>query len=128
MTNSQNVIKDTFKQVRNLFVWACDMEQFGVPEHWASNADDVEQGRVFRQDCDGFSLTCAELLERRGFETALLRIALCWTETNGYHAVCVADGLILDNRQRVVWHWVRLPYKWDKSMRLNELGVWRSAS
>ena len=121
------IVRDVFRQVRGLFIWQSDQETFGVPEYWSSFADDVEQGKVFRGDCDNFALTCGELLVRQGVARNLLRVALCWTETGEYHAVCIADDWCLDNRQRAVWHWSRLPYKWDRSMRLDEPGVWRSA-
>ena len=123
----QAVARGVFKQVRRLFIWTCDQENFGVPEHWSSFADDVEQGKVFRGDCDNFALTCAELLHRRGINPSLIRIALCYVETGEYHAVCIADGWCLDNRQRAVWHWSKLPYRWDRSMRMDEVGVWRKA-
>lgn len=102
------------------------MEVFGVPEHWKSFADEIEAGEIIRGDCDDFSLTCGELLARKGISKHLIRIALCWVETGGYHAVCVCNGYVLDNRQRDIWQWQLLPYTWSKSMGLDEIGVWRS--
>ena len=120
-----DVSKQVFRQVQRLFIWTCDLENFGVPEYWKSFADEVERGEVFRGDCDNFALTCGELLHRQGIEPKLIRIALCWVENGGYHAVCICDGWVLDNRQRAVWRWNQLQrYKWDKSMRLDQPGVW----
>jgi predicted transglutaminase-like cysteine proteinase len=122
-----SVTKEVFRQVKNLFIWASDQEHYGVPDKWMSFADEVERGEVFKQDCDGFSLTCAELLVRRGVPKAAIRIALCWTETGGYHAVCVCRDEVLDNRQRTVKGWDQLRgYRWDKSMGLEEPGIWRT--
>jgi predicted transglutaminase-like cysteine proteinase len=122
------VIQKTHAEVLRHFVWAPDSETFGVPEHWTSHADTVEKGETFRDDCDGFALTCAELLLRRGVPRASVRIALCWTETGEYHAVCIADDLLLDNRQRWTVPWTAARYRWDKSMSMDEPGIWRGFS
>jgi predicted transglutaminase-like cysteine proteinase len=125
---SAQIIRDTFREVHNHFVWAPDMEVFGEPEHWSSLADNVERGEVFKGDCDNFAMTCAELLLRRGIEPVNIRLALCWTETAEYHAVCIAHGELLDNRQRRLRHWASVPYRWHRSMRLDKPGEWRLAS
>ncbi len=122
-----SIAKEVFKQVKGQFIWTCDQENYGVPDRWVSYADEVERGEVFRQDCDGFSLTCAELLSRRGVPKSEIRIALCWTEADEYHAVCLCGDLVLDNRQRSVKQWtVMRGYRWHKSMGLDEPGVWRT--
>ena len=122
----ESIAGRVFRQVCRLFIWQCDTETFGVPEYWSSFADDVEAGKVFRGDCDNFALTCGELLARQGVPKGRIRIALCWVETGGYHAACICDQHVLDNRQRAVWHWTQLRgYEWDKSMGLDEPGVWR---
>jgi predicted transglutaminase-like cysteine proteinase len=41
--------------------------------------------------------------------------------------VCVAEGWVLDNRQRDIIKWDKLPYEWVKSMRMDEPGIWRKA-
>jgi len=52
-----------------------------------------------------------------------LRLACCWTEAGGYHAVLVAyiagAAYVLDNRQKKVMPWKGLPYKWDKILSIN---------
>ncbi len=127
MSDTQQLAKDVFKQVKNLFIWQSDQENYNLPEHWKSYADDVEAGRAFRQDCDGFALTCAELLIRQGADPADVRLVFCRTETGEYHLVCIADQMVLDNRQRAVWHWTQIRYDWISSMRMDNLGVWREA-
>jgi len=104
------------------------MEVFNVSEHWKSFADEIQDDEIIRGDCDDFSLTCGELLSRTGIKKDTIRIALCWTENNIYHAVCVCDGYVLDNRQRDIMPWNDLPYRWHKSMGLDEVGVWREIS
>ena len=123
-----NTIQQVHAEVLRHFVWAPDAETFGVPEHWTSHADAVDQGQLFEDDCDGFALTCAELLLRRGIPREDVRIALCWTETNEFHAVCIATHLLLDNRQRWTIPWNVAHYRWDKAMRMSQPGVWRAFS
>jgi len=82
---------------------------------------------LIAHQCDAFSLSCAELLIRLGADPTKVRIVFCYTETGGGHLVCIADGWVLDNRQRDIIRWDKLPYKWVKSMRLNDPGVWRIA-
>lgn len=123
-----HTIQKVHAEVMRRFIWAPDAETFGVPEHWTSHADAVDKGQLFEDDCDGFALTCAELLLRRGVPREDVRIALCWTETGEYHAVCIASDMLLDNRQRWTIPWSKAGYKWDKSMRLSEPGVWRAFS
>ena len=123
----KDIITLTFKQVRSLFIWQCDRVTFGVPEDWRSHADQVERGEVFFDDCDGFALTCAELLTRRGIPREFIRLAFCRTETGEGHLVCIANELTLDNRQRHTWHWTHLPYEWISSMRMDEIGTWRQS-
>jgi predicted transglutaminase-like cysteine proteinase len=96
-------------------------------DHWQSHADEVEQGLIFRDDCDGFAMTCAELLTRAGVDRSKVRLAFCRVETGEGHLVCVCDGWVLDNRQRKIKRWESLPYEWISSMRMDEPGTWRTA-
>lgn len=125
--NNDSLIAATHSEALALFRWAPDQTTFGEPEHWLSFADKVELGQSFVGDCDNFALTCAELLIRRGVDPSLVRLAVCWTETEEYHAVCVADGLCVDNRLRRVIPYDKLPYRWHKSMRMDRIGVWTLA-
>ncbi len=122
------MISETFKQVKSLFIWQCDSITFGVPEYWKSFVDEVEQSTIFFGDCDNFALTCAELLVRKGMEPGLVRLSFCQVPPEGWgHLVCIADQMVLDNRQRAVWHWTKLRYDWVSSMRMDEPGVWRGS-
>lgn len=116
-----------FKQVKDLFIWTSDMEVFKVSDFWRSFANEVERGEIFKGDCDDFSLSCAELLIRKGIEKSKIRLALCIVETGDGHLVCIVDNFVLDNRQRSVMEWDKLPYQWIESMRMDELGVWRKS-
>lgn len=119
-------IEQIHRKVLRLFRWAPDQETFDRWEYWSSFADDVQTDKPFVGDCDNFALTCAEVLLREGYDAEDVRLALCWTETGEYHAVCVCKGIVLDNRRRFTVHWGKLPYKWDKGMRLSEPGTWRN--
>jgi len=125
--NEMPLIKAVFRQVHNQFVWTADEEVYQVPEHWTGSPDVIEAGEILRDDCDGFAMTCVELLLRHGIEPENCRLATCWTETNEYHAVAVVHGWLLDNRMRTLRPWSTLPYKWHKSMRLEWPGEWYDA-
>lgn len=94
-------------------------------DHWQSHADAVARGEIFRDDCDGFAMTCAEMLLNAGEDKSKINLAMCLTETGEGHLVCVFDGWILDNRQRHVKRWDVLPYQWISSMKMSEPGIWR---
>ena len=60
------IIQKTFDQVRSLFIYIPDKEQFPEKwDDWRSYANQVELGQIFKDDCDAFAMTCAELLVRR---------------------------------------------------------------
>ena len=121
-----SIIQDVFSKVKGLFIWTSDADQFsGRFDDWRSYADQVERGETIRDDCDAFSMTCAELLVRAGVDPNVIQLVACKTETGENHLVCVADGWLMDNRQRTVWPWTQLDYKWESSMKMSEPGVWR---
>lgn len=126
---SRETIDRVFDDTRRDFVYTPDGEQFGVREDWRSHVPDVERGLVWRDDCDGFACTAAELLIERGVAKEDVRLIQCTTETGGGHLVCAVDvdgdTLILDNRQRAVWPWGVIRYRWLESMRASEPGTWR---
>jgi predicted transglutaminase-like cysteine proteinase len=122
----KNLAKNIHWEVLTHFVYTPDKEQFPeFFEHWMSHADEVEAGQTFRDDCDGFALTCAELLVRGGADEGKVSLVRCLTETGGGHLVCMADGWLLDNRQRTAVRWEDIPYTWQKSMKMGEVGIWR---
>lgn len=97
-------------------------------DHWGSHAQLVRYGHTFRDDCDGFALTCAELLLMKEADPGDVKIIFCQVETGEHHLVTSWQHWILDNRQRTIKYWDDLPYRWISSMRLNEKGVWRKMS
>ena len=128
MTELKKIASDLHRKVKFRFVWTSDKiihpDYF---DHWQPHADKVEQGKTFRDDCDGFSLTCAELLSRNPIiQKKDIKIIFCQTETKEGHLVAALQHWILDNRQRAVWAWEELPYKWISSMALDEPGLWRT--
>jgi predicted transglutaminase-like cysteine proteinase len=122
----KHLIENVHWDVLTHFIYVPDKKQFPTFfEHWRSCADEVEADQIFRDDCDGFAMTSAEILVRSGADKNKIVLVTCLTETGGGHAVCVADGWLLDNRQRTAWRWDDVPYIWQKSMKMDEPGVWR---
>ena len=115
-------------KVLRLFSYAADKETFGYTDYWSSFATHVEAGQPFTGDCDNFAMTCAELAVRNGYAPSKVLLALCWTEEDVYHAVCIVGNRLLDNRYSRPFDWRRAPYRWDRAMRLSEPGVWRDMS
>lgn len=113
-------------KVLGLFDYQTDKETFGFSEYWSSFADAVAKNERFQGDCDNFAMTCAELASRNGFDPQTILLALCWTETDEYHAVCIVGETLMDNRYNAPFNWRRAPYRWDKAMRMSEPGVWRA--
>ena len=98
-----------------------DIDQYGVSEYWAL----PESGKG---DCEDFALEKRRRLLAEGWPASDLRIAACWVENGGYHAVLVAvldgDWWVLDNRYDIMWRWDQMQhYKWHKMQ--DEAGVWR---
>jgi predicted transglutaminase-like cysteine proteinase len=124
------LLQKVFDQVGNCFIYTPDKEQFPTLNYdvWDSHADDVEQGKVFKGDCDDYAMTCAELLVRGDMAPEDVRIAFCVTEMGDGHLVCIGENFVLDNRQRNVWEWDRIEYTWEKSMKMSDPGVWRTMS
>ena len=103
-----------------------------MDEHWTSHADEVDAGEDFRDDCDGFALTCAELLIRAGYNKKDVKVIYCTTETAEDHLVCGVDvddtTYILDNRYAMVYNYKSKPgYKWKYFMRFDTPGTWFTA-
>jgi predicted transglutaminase-like cysteine proteinase len=123
---SRRIAKSVLRDVFSCFVYEADEE-----EEWTSHADAVESGLTFKDDCDGFALTCAELLIRRGISREDVSLIVCNT-TGGGHLVCgfAADGTtwILDNNVDHIYDWVNSRYVWRYFMKLNDRSKWRSVS
>jgi predicted transglutaminase-like cysteine proteinase len=123
-------VENVFGDVRRDFIYTPDSEQFKMREDWRIHVDEVEAGQVWRDDCDGFACTSAELLIKHGIARERVSLMMCRTETGGLHLVCgVQDGegiwYILDNRQRRVIAKFQVAYKWLGSMLASEPGIWR---
>jgi len=126
----QETIVNSYHIVRDGFEYTSDMGQFQAREDWRDHLDEVNDGNGWKDDCDGFALTCALKLSDAGVSDEAIRIIYCKVETGGGHLVCGADleddTLILDNRQRYVVSAGELPrYEFISGMRLSEPGVWR---
>ena len=86
------------------FVYVPDIVQYGVIEDWRSHADAVRQGSKFRDDCDGFALTCRDLMKAAGLPAWLVMVQQPKIAGGGHHVFCAfvdpSDGIIktLDNR------------------------------
>ncbi len=110
------------REINNQIAYKPDADQYGVSDYWII----PESGRG---DCEDYALLKRKRLMEAGFNPGDLRMATCWTETGGYHAVLVVvseDGSwwVLDNRYPDAMPWSRMEhYKWHKMQDRN--GVWR---
>jgi len=121
---------EVHKRVHAHFVWTSDSEVWNRAEYWSQFADAVERGDVTREDCDGFAMTCLELLARTGIEPKRLRLVACFLRGMG-HAIAAVDigneTWILDNRYRsgMLLRWGEAPYRYHSAMRYSAPGKWR---
>lgn len=120
--------REVHYSVLKLFKYEHDEKQYQQIEHWTSHADAVEKGETFKDDCDGFALTCADLLIRKGVPKDKISIVYCLTEGGGGHLVCglYTDGTtyILDNRYDKVYPWESMDYTWKYFMKFDSSGKW----
>jgi predicted transglutaminase-like cysteine proteinase len=117
-------------KVFSLFDYVHDIDNYMMMEHWTSHAAAVNEGKRFRDDCDGFAMTCCELLIEAGVPRENILFIICKTETGEGHAVCgvhIDDTTyILENRYREIYDWKnRQSYQWIYKMNFAEPGVWR---
>jgi len=113
-------LNDMNDSVNHKIKYMSDEEQYGKQEHWTYPNDG-------KGDCEDYALLKRRRLELAGFDSEDLRMATCWTENGGYHAVLVVitdcGDLVLDNRYDEILSWEQLPYKWDKMQ--DEHREWR---
>jgi len=135
MENHLGLAKNIHYRTHFLFHYVHDDKNYQMTEHWTSHADDVNKGRQFEDDCDGFALTCAELLIEAGVPKDQIKAIICTTETGEGHLVCGLDygdnTYILENRYRFVYNWkeaTRIGYKWHYYMSFDEPGVWNQVT
>lgn len=93
--NVDHKILDAFEKTYRLFLYKADQPVYGKDD-WRSHAQSVREGRFFEDDCDGFAITCADLLLEQGYKPELWICSVPLGQ--GRHMVCQVDGLILDNR------------------------------
>jgi predicted transglutaminase-like cysteine proteinase len=128
------IVGFTQLRVKNCFIYESDLKNYGKNEDWRSHADAVRKQEYFKDDCDGFALTCAELLMEQGISKQKIKLIYCKTETGEQHLVCGVDVndpdfgetiYICDNRNETMRSIQEMPkYEWQKFMRMSEIGTW----
>jgi predicted transglutaminase-like cysteine proteinase len=124
----QEVAEQIHSKVHALFNYKDDKSSYDVVEDWRSHVDAVERGEEFTDDCDGFAVTCSELLAKAGVPADKISLIFCQTETGGHHLVCGLETdettLILDNRFPQVWAWDD-SYTWIKRVTADDPKYWK---
>lgn len=128
----EDICERTFDWASRRFIWTPDEVTCGQVDHWPSPEEIAtamaERNGVLFDDCDGFAAMCRHILKLNGIRS---RLVLCWVENGGYHAVCEADGLILDNRQpavRSTQDMERIGYVWDRMSGYETGDDWSSVN
>lgn len=86
------------------FTYVPDVVQYGVPDDQRSHADAVRRGEKFKDDCDGFAMTCRDLMRRAGIRAWLVSVQMPKLSGGDRHMFCAfvdpADRVTktLDNR------------------------------
>jgi predicted transglutaminase-like cysteine proteinase len=129
MQDQLETLNKIHKLVHNSFTYVPDKKNYNLIEHWTSHAEEVKLGKKFKDDCDGFALTCAELCIEAGFNRSDVRVIICQTETGEWHLVCGVntedDTIILENRYSKPYFWKsKRDYVWHKSMNFSKPGKW----
>jgi len=129
-------IKETCDKVKRMvdkaITWESDENTIGQIEHWQSHAQRILDNEDYHtlDDCDGFTLTSAELLVHYQIERSLIRIVFCEMPEYGGHLVCTVDDTennetwVLDNNEPRVAKWGHLNYRWISYMSYDNLGNW----
>ena len=98
------------QKVNTEIIYRSDLNVHGKTEYWEIP---LKYG-----DCEDYALKKRQLLIEKGFNPDNLKLATCWVETEGYHAVLIvtlSDGdYVMDNRYKMPMIKQDLPYKWDK--------------
>lgn len=73
------IIDEVFNIVRSRIRYESDEKVFGVQEFWKSWKDEIQSTNktFFKDDCDGFALTMAELLIAKGIKKEHVAICYC---------------------------------------------------
>lgn len=124
------ILEELQEKCWSLFDYVYDKRQYMVEEHWTSHAEEVEDGIRFRDDCDGYACTMAELLLNNGIPKERIHLIYCICENGEAHLVCGCtigqDTYIAENRYKKVYRWVdRKDYQWMYMMHLSDKGNWK---
>lgn len=119
MTPEQRVlVRSINKAMNDSTVYKTDYDQYMKDDWWS-----VAQGAG---DCEDFALAKFRRLREAGIPLQWLRLATCYVEDGGYHAVLLVD----DETQRVTWVLDnRFPDMWphtetyDKGYRWHKLQI-----
>jgi len=130
--NSEEVFKiatNIQRRMMPLFIYTTDEKQYNQKEHWTSHANKVKANLLFKDDCDGYAATAAELLIEQGISRNNIKLIYCTTETGEAHLVCGVssdtDTYIIENRYHAVYEWrSKFGYKWLFFMALDKPGEW----
>ena len=117
----RKTLQDVQARVNADCSYITDQEQYRRADFWNV------MGEKKIGDCEDYALEKRFRLIHLGLDWRDLRLALCWTETGGYHAALVAvtdaGDMVLDNRYWSVTRWSACPYTWH--LMQDETGAWR---
>lgn len=110
MPTPYSLAKSVNHEVNESTSYRSDLSLYQRAEHWEPAAGEG--------DCEDYALAKRAALLKAGADLDDLRLATCWCEDGGYHAVLVVttdEGeFVLDNRYQDPMPRQLLPYKWDK--------------
>jgi predicted transglutaminase-like cysteine proteinase len=130
MSEREERAKACHDRVRNLFIYQSDEKSYDVIDDWRTHADSVRNFTKFTDDCDGFAMTCADLLVNDyNIPAEDVRLVLCLTEGGGGHLICIVDdeddSWAVDNRYSYVMSWKDLSnYTWIAHVKLDDPTQW----
>lgn len=121
-------MEEVFNEVKKYFIYTPDVVNYGAREHFKAHAQKVKNKKTFKDDCDGFALTCAHLLTEI-YKPQDIFIVVCINEEKEGHLVAgvrVGGSIhILDNRSSHIYTILEnRSYTWIKAMTLEHPGKW----
>jgi len=127
------IAMDVQKRIAPLFIYTPDSKQYNQEEHWTSHAKAVKANLLFKDDCDGYAATAAELLVEAGIPKESIKLIYCKTETGEAHLVCGVSSdtntYIIENRYHAIYEWKQKHgYKWMYFMSLARPGEWNKVT
>jgi len=118
-------VDQIFQEALAVFEYKTDIVQFRKVEYWQTYeevAKQLKETGKFEGDCEDFAAYVLNKLRQQGYQA---RYIFCITKL-GYHLVVETDGLILDNLQKEVLPYYRLPYKWVSISGYQPNETWHS--